>query len=222
MANDSETRLNWVQVLAGAGAAVSSALLLSTLGVSGTIIGAAVGSVVASVASHTYSRGLAVSRDQALALRRLSEARQDIERLAANPDADQEAGLEHADSVLGRAEAELRRGRISWQHVALVAGGLFLGVMLAITGFELITGRALSSYTGGSDKETRTTVPGVEGSKKAKSTPTPTPSSTPSTTPTATPSSTPTVTPSESSTPSESPSLPTITLTPTESPSATP
>jgi len=214
--------LNWVQVVAGAAAAVSSALLLSTLGVAGTMVGAAVGSVAASVATHAYSRGLAASREQALALRRINQAREDLERLATHPEEDSEAGLEHADKALGRVEAGLKSRRMSWQHVALVSAGIFVGVMVAITGFELLTGRAVSSYTGGSDSDTRLTVPGVKDEPKKKSTPTPTPSSTPtptpSSTPTPTPTPTPTVTPTETPTQTPTTTAPTPTLTPTESP----
>ncbi len=220
--------LSWVQVVAGAGAAVSSALLLSTLGVSGTIAGAAVGSVVASLASHTYTRGLSASREQALALRRVAQAREDLDRVATHPDEDVEAGLEHADKALGRVEATLQRPqppRMSWKHVALVAAGLFVAVMVGITAFELVTGRAVSVRTGGSDNERRTTILGGEDKPKKKATQTPTPSQTPSqtTTQTTTPSVTPTPSETPSQTPTSSPTetAPTPTLTPTESPTAT-
>jgi hypothetical protein len=188
------TGINWVQVVAGAGAAVSSAVLLSTLGVAGTLIGAAVGSVVASLATHTLSRGLDASRQQALALRRLNQAREDLDRLSTHPEEDPEAALEHADHVIGRVEASLRPRKMSWKHVALLAVGVFAGVMVAITGFELMTGRALSTYTGGSDKNTPITVPGVKHKHKL-ATPTPTATETP------TPSETPTPTPTQTLTP---------------------
>ncbi len=203
--------INWVQVFAAAGAAVSSALLLSTLGVAGTMIGAAVGSLVASLATHTYSRGLVASRERALALRRINAAREDLDRLATHPEEDPEAGLEHADRALGRVEAGLEARRLSWRHVALVSAGLFVGVMVAITGFELLAGRAVSSYTGGSDRDTKITVPGVKD-KPDKSPATPTPSSTPL--PSGTPSTTPGATPG---TPG---STPTATLAPTDAPTA--
>lgn len=226
MARD-DGSINWVQVLAAAGAAVSSAVLLSTLGVGGTIIGAALGSIAASIATHAYSRGLHLSREQALALRRISQAREDLDRAAVHPDQDQEAGLEHADQVLGRVEASLTARRPGWRQVAVVAAALFVGAMVAITAFELVTGRAVSTYTGGSDKDTRVTVPGVKDQPTRQQSPTPTPSPTATVTvtqaPTGTPSGSPTETPSEtpnetpSKTPSETLTLPTPTLTPTGS-----
>ena len=54
--------INWVQVAGSALAAVSSAVLLSTVGVAGTIIGAAVGSVVVTAGSSIYAHDLEISR----------------------------------------------------------------------------------------------------------------------------------------------------------------
>ena len=72
--------INWVQVSASALAAVSSAVLLSTVGVAGTIIGAAVGSVVATAGSAIYSYYLRITHErvaqaQAAALDRVARAR---------------------------------------------------------------------------------------------------------------------------------------------------
>ena len=47
------TGIDWPATFAGAGAAVTVALLLSTLGAAGTLIGAALGSVVATARSTT-------------------------------------------------------------------------------------------------------------------------------------------------------------------------
>lgn len=232
MADDGQRQgINWVQVAAAAGAAVSSAVLLSTLGVAGTIIGAAVGSVVASVASHTYSRGIAASKEQALALRRVAQARDDLDRVVTHPEEDPEAGLENADRALGRVESALEEGaaverRLPWGKVVLVSAGLFAAVMVSITAFELLSGRAVSSYTGGSDKETGSTVPGLNSGDRDRDrdpedgpdeepepsapTPTPTPTESPADPPTPTPTEAPTETPTETptQTPTDAPTTP--------------
>src|SRR5512141_2156941 len=75
--------INWVQVSASALAAVSSAVLLSTVGVAGTLIGAAIGSVVATVGSSVYASSLRASRArvaaaQAAALTRVGRARASV------------------------------------------------------------------------------------------------------------------------------------------------
>lgn len=58
--------LDWVKLVAGALAAVSSAFLLSTLGAVGTLAGAALGSVIASVSSTLYTTSLERSRQKVL------------------------------------------------------------------------------------------------------------------------------------------------------------
>src|SRR5262245_34193424 len=63
-ATDSGTRLeiDWLKAIAGALAAVASAVLLSTLGAAGTLIGAALGSLIVTISSALFTRGLAGSR----------------------------------------------------------------------------------------------------------------------------------------------------------------
>ena len=56
--------INWVQASAGALAAMSSAVLLSTVGVAGTIIGAALGSVLVTIGAEIYSATLHASRSR--------------------------------------------------------------------------------------------------------------------------------------------------------------
>lgn len=260
--------INWVQVVAGALAAVSSAVLLSTLGVAGTVIGAAMGSVIASVASAWYSRGLDASRQQvaaqAAALRRVAAARSTLDEAASavdRGDVGAETGLLRADQALGEAEQALEQAshlaegepaepaeaggdevvepvahdrlygaeagrRLPWKRIALIAGGLFVAVMVVITIFELTTGRAVSSYTGGSDKNTGSTVPGIQrGPVDTDDEPAPREderSDSPEVAPTddAEPSDEPTTGPTdEPTTPSAEPSA---TVSPTATPSAEP
>lgn len=236
--------LNWVQIVAGALAAVSTTVLLSTLGVAGTILGAAIGSVAASIANAFYQRGITASRDQVLtqsyAIRDVVQARLRLDEAALKADHGEpgaETEVRRADAALEEAEQELEEVRagaaddperedtaatagIPWRRVAVWAAGLFVVVMITITAFELLTGRAVSSYTGGSDKDTGSTVPGLGGGDQDRE-PTPTPE--PTVSPTSTPSATVTVTVTPS--PSESPSVaPTEepTPTPTPEPTATP
>ena len=283
MSTEGRTGINWVQVIAAALAAVSSAVVLSTLGVAGTIIGAALGSVTASIGAAIYSRTIDASRQQvasqAAALKRVAHARLQVDdavlamsRSGNRSDtgvlraqaslgeaeqalADAEAHVERSADVSGPAGAPVDEGddntdeigdwvqtdeprdalvnaeagkRLPWKRVALVAAGVFVVAMIAITGFELLTGHAVSSYTGGSDKGTGSTVPGLGHSDTHTDTPTPTPTPEPSqqpsesgdptptesgspsssAVPTPTPSPSPTETPFSSQTPSPSSSLP--------------
>ncbi|HEX7739118.1 MAG TPA: hypothetical protein VF426_05685 [Marmoricola sp.] len=158
-------RIEWVKVAAGALAAVSSALLLSTLGAAGTILGAALGSVVVSLTSSFYSSGLDASRRrmseaQSAAMRRVGIAQAEVRRANRRAGASG-AHLEHADEELAAAKAELddadpdgpsfkeRLALMPWKQVGLFAGGFFLCAVIVITGFELIAGKPVSSLTGG-------------------------------------------------------------------------
>lgn len=150
-------------VAAAALASVSSAVILSTLGASGTLIGAAVGSVVATITSAMYTRGLQTSKEkvavvfQSGGVSRVSAG--EASRLAEEGEL---ADAEVSEAVLGAdaegtAEAGERRtlgerfAAIDWRRVGPWAIGTFVVVMAAITAFELIGGKPVSSLTGGTD-----------------------------------------------------------------------
>src|SRR5690242_7877883 len=123
MSNDHRPGINWVQVTAAALAAVSSAVVLSTLGVAGTMIGAALGSVTASIGAAVYSRTIDASRQQvaaqAAALKRVAHARGQVDDAvlamqrggaASNTGVMQaRANLSQAERALQDAEAEVER-----------------------------------------------------------------------------------------------------------------
>ncbi len=266
---EEKSAINWVQVIAGALAAVSSAVLLSTLGVGGTLLGAAVGSVAASVASAFYSRTLDVSRQQVAvqtaALRRVATARSRLDEAVSKMnrgDAEPDPSLTEADEALVEAEHALESAtsqeedhpgvdeeddqeaapdaaetskRLPWKRVALVAVAVFVAAMVAITAFELLTGRAVSTYTGGSDDETGSTVPGLGNgsSQRQEDQPSQRPSESPSPTEsdetTDEPTVEPTQSPDENETPDQSPTeeptdgdTETPTVVPTPEPTVTP
>ncbi len=70
--------INWLQIAGGAGAAVTSAVLLAglkSLGTYGTLVGAALGSVIASTAAAVYGHYLGASRDRVLEAARKARER---------------------------------------------------------------------------------------------------------------------------------------------------
>jgi hypothetical protein len=250
--------IDWLKTIAGALAAVSSAVLLSTLGAAGTIIGAALGSVIATVGGALYSQGLARSRErlaqaQSLALRRVGIAQAEVRRANRHQGDDPavDAHLAHADERLGEAKAELgaiadeppavgwreRLVVLPWKRISLVAAGLFVTAILAITAFELLAGESVSSITGGTDGDGGPTITRIGGGSdtsrdpRAPSDDTATPSGEPSSepsdeaSPTDEPTDEPSESPSESTTPTPSPlapttPAPTLTVEPTTTPSA--
>ena len=120
-----------MKTAAGALAAVTTAVLLSTLGAAGTVIGAAIGSVVVTVGSEVYAQGLHRSRHT---VRRA-----------------QETGLRRTVVVQEPRERNLRIGALPWRRISMGAAATFVVVVLAVTAFEAVAGRSVSSYTGGSD-----------------------------------------------------------------------
>ena len=223
MSEDTPHKIDWLRTIAGALAAVASAVLLSTLGAAGTLIGAALGSVVISIATSVFSSGLARGRrrvaDVQDVVRQVGVAQAEIRRAHRRTDASG-AHLEHADDALAQAKHELatevapapgwreRLADISWARAAAYAAGLFVVVVGAITGFELITGEPVSSLTGGTDGSgtSITRIGGGGGGHKSK--PSPTTPATPASTPSAPETVVPTI-------------LPTVTVAPTEAPTAT-
>src|SRR5688572_6265859 len=193
----SKLDLDWSNTLAGALAAVSSAVLLSTLGAAGTLIGAAVGSLAATIGTALYAQGLAKSKEkvaqaQETALNKVGVAQAEVRRARrrGSSGATAETHLEHAEEQLAEAEAELgdaldggrehgdnhgdqvlegfpdddikpgwreRLAVLSWKRIALYAAATFVVVLLAIAAFELISGRSVSSFTGGSDRDSNST-----------------------------------------------------------------
>jgi hypothetical protein len=108
---------------------------------------------------------------------------------------DLEAGVEGADRELADAEQQLGEAReeladggengastegpggwrrmlaaLPWKRIAVAATAVFAVAMLIILTFELVTGRAVSSYTGGSDADRRTSIPGLAGGGTARDT----------------------------------------------------
>ncbi|MDN4159985.1 hypothetical protein [Nocardioides abyssi] len=178
--------IDWVRTIAGALAAITTAVLLSTLGAAGTLIGAALGSVAATVGTAVYSQGLARSRAklaeaQERALHKVGEAQAEVRRAARRGDPSRlpraEAQLAEAADELdpsadgpgaddGDADSPTWRERLAvlpWKRITLVAGGLFLLVVVVISVFEALTGRTVSSYTGGSDSDGGTTITRITG-----------------------------------------------------------
>lgn len=248
--DDSPTRIDWLKTAAGALAAVTTAVLLSTLGAAGTLVGAALGSVVVTVSSQLYAQGLARSRQtmaraQETALQKVGIAQAEVRRAGRRQDdtGAVEAHLEAADDRLEQARAELdvveppatlgrRLAMLPWKRIGATAAGLFLVALVAIASFEALTGRSVSSYTGGSDRDSGSTFTGDRSSDSSdgddgredrpqrdpsdlQSDPSETPSEEPTEEPSQEPSETPGETPSETPTdtpsgdPTELPTLPT-------------
>jgi len=168
------------KVLAGAGAAVTSAVIGSFFGVAGTVVGAAIGSVASTIATSLYERSLNTTSDRIRA--RLNAGGVDIEE---------------------RPEPPAPK---PWARWAGVTAMVFLLGMLVVTGVEFAKGSSIAGTPGTSvggvlepssaGVDTPTAAPTT--TSKARSTKeratrsaTPSPSATVSPTRSATPTTTP-------------------------------
>jgi hypothetical protein len=151
---DPERRLELspAQVAGSALAAMSGAVFISWAGTAGTLIGAAAGSVIATVGSATYTWSLRRSRDAA---RRTAER---VRQTAL-------VGSARPRPVTVEEEPAPRRWDLPWGKVALASLAVMVAGMAGITAVEAVTGRAVSSYTGGGDDHS-TTLGSVVGAGK--------------------------------------------------------
>lgn len=149
--------IDWPATFAGAGAAVTVALLLSTLGAAGTLIGAALGSVVATVSTALYKHGIETSR------RRVAEVQAAaLEREAARAHRHSESREVATGEVpVPRAPVDDRWAALPWKRLAALAVVVFLIAIAVISAIELLAGRSVSSITGGTDGKDRTSIGGV-------------------------------------------------------------
>ena len=117
-------QLSVIQIVAGTFATVSAAALGSTLGVEGTLLGAAVSSVVATVAAALYTHSLEQARRRIRWRRNLRTGT--VEPVAQRP----------------------ARRRFPWGRVAALAGLVFALALGAITVLEVVARQPLASLVG--------------------------------------------------------------------------
>ena len=208
--------LSVTQLIGGSLAAATAAALGSRLGVVGTIIGAALVSVVSAVAGALYTQSLRRTQELIRARETLSArerlakvgvaARRPTLRDEPHPD------TEEIESAVDDATPSIW-SRLTWKGVALTAGVFFVITALVVTGTELLTGRSL-------DGSSRTTVTDVlKGGSSSTDTGNDKPAQQPSTDPTGATSTVPTGEPS--SDPTDVTTVPEPTPTPTGVPSTT-
>jgi hypothetical protein len=141
--------LNPVQVAAGALAAVSSAVGASFFGVAGTLIGAALGSVIASVSTALYSESL----------RKTNEG---IKRVLTRRPVDGSPVAGPVTAVLparlSPRNAPEERGGLRWSRVGGYAAAVFVAAMVVVTGIELVGQQPVSALVGDTASSGSTTL----------------------------------------------------------------
>jgi hypothetical protein len=143
-------QLRIAKLLAGALAAVTAAVVASFFGVDGTLIGAALGSILVAFGEPVYTRSLA----SAHTLARRSLLRQGV-------------GRGPAASEDGASTAHPQPLR--WRRVAVAAVAAFGIAVAAITGTEAVARRPLASLVGGRPRQAASTSIGVVVARADKS-----------------------------------------------------
>lgn len=160
--------ISWIGSVGSALGAVTSAVVLSTLGVGGTIIGAALGSLLITIGGSVYSQSLRKTKDHVG--ERVSKARTKPHQRndAPQPDSTSTGAGRVGTSVVEREKPPENAGRgilhrLPWKHIIGVTVALFAITMALILAFELSAGRAVSSFTGGTSGTGGTSIPGISG-----------------------------------------------------------
>jgi hypothetical protein len=202
---NSGVQLSATQVAASVLAAVTATVAGSFLGVNGTIIGAAVASVVSVVGNAVYFHSIHRTRERvgvvSPAMRWMTPA-----TLPAQPQATAIVPLVES----GRADNPQPSKRGPWRRAGLATAGVFVAVLTLLTSVEVVSGRPLSDLLRGTSGS-GTTVFG--SSQRAGST-----VGTPSGTVTITQTIVPTVV---TQTPTVTQTAPAVTVTPTPTVTAT-
>jgi hypothetical protein len=144
------------KLLAGALAAVSGAVVASFFGVEGTLIGAALVSILVAPAEAVYTHSLASAHRVA--------RRSLVRRVGDQADASEEGASEEGASEEGASEegaSEEHPQPIRWQRVAVAAVLAFGIAVAAITGVEAIANQPLASLLGTQPREEASTSVGA-------------------------------------------------------------
>jgi len=169
--------INVPKVIAGTLAAVSAAVVGSFLGVAGTLIGAAVASLIGSVGTEIYERSL---HRGAKKLQTLAPTFIKAPAAVGTPAV---AAATEDDKPSHTVPEPVRARQIRWGRVAAIAGALFALAIGSLTAVEMITGESVSSAVGHNSSGGTTVGSILDGGNDSKPTPTPATSTTPSTAP---------------------------------------
>ncbi len=174
MSEPERLEINWTNSAGAALGAVSAAVVLSSLGTAGTLIGAAMGSLCITIGGAIYAHSLRMTKRRVAAARTLAARRQARARDRGSAAATGQPAVvpepatvetsPEREALEGESRLEMLRG-LPWKQIALASASLFAITMAAILVFELSLGRPVSALTGGTDSSGGTSVPGLGGGR---------------------------------------------------------
>jgi hypothetical protein len=218
--------LSVAQIIGGALAAMTAAALGSQLSAAGTLVGAALASIVAAVASALYTASIRRTREKVKTVFYTGQPNEVDEPTVIDIVADSEGHISGQRSHLVEPEPERGprpRPKLNWKRIVVAALAIFGIAGVSLTAFELVTGNALSGGDGTTFQQVSEGRSGKESDTKEKQ-PSEKPKSEATTEATDEASEAPTSEPRESasSEPSETPTAPTSEAETTTEPDATP
>jgi hypothetical protein len=167
------TQLSAVQIAAGALATVSSAVVASFLGVAGTLVGAALASVISTICATLYSESLKKTNERLRAVRQQRTARPG----PASARTVEQPVAQALPTRLDPRRSPAPAGRPRWVRGAAYAAAVFGLAMAIVTGVELIGQQPVSALVGNSSSSGTTTIGSLTNTSSSRDT-TPTPPST--------------------------------------------
>lgn len=156
------------KTIAGTLAAVSAAVVGSFLGVAGTLIGAAVASLIGSVGTELYARFINRGSKKIVSTFVTAPAAVGTPTVVAAEDE-----LPSEEPVV---EQKPVRKDVRWGRIAVMAGALFVLAMGSLTAFELLTGKSVPAAVGHTTSSTTTIGSAFSGDNGTDEKPKPAPS----------------------------------------------
>ena len=214
------TQLSAVQIAAGALATVSSAVVASFLGVAGTLVGAALASVVSTICATLYTESLKKTNER---LRAVRQQRDSARPGTAPARTEQQPATADLPERLDPRRSPATSRRPHGIRLAGYAAAVFGLAMAIVTGVELIGQQPVSALVGNSSSSGTTTIGSLSNASSSRDTTPTSPSSTtpaPSTGQDTGPTTAPD--PDDGGAPASSSATPTGSSTPSTTPSAEP
>jgi len=144
--------LSVTQVVGGALAAVTAALLGSQLSVAGTVIGAALASIITAVAGALYTASLRRTHDKVKTVFYTNQPNEVDEPTVMEIMSDRQGHIAGQRSHMVAPEPappqRQREAKLNWKRIVVAALAAFGIAAVALTTFELVTGHAVSGGEG--------------------------------------------------------------------------
>lgn len=140
------------KTLAGALAAVCAAVIGSFLGVAGTLIGAALASIIGTVGTEIYHRSI---KRGAQKLQTIAPTFVTAPAAVGTPDVAAASEDDKPSETVPEAERTTGR-KIRWKRVALITAGVFVLAIGVLSLVELMAGKSVASMVGGNSSGSTT------------------------------------------------------------------